>query len=190
LSNDNGQDQPNEPTLDEIVEQVRHLYIAIEADPGNKGTIALNWFRGLPKDLWVLGAAVYGIAKERSVTEQNVNIHGDVANLNLGKQYGDVTATVTKLAANGGKRKEVAEALQAIAEGVRSSSLGDGNKAELLEGIKELGEFAGAEKPKKFSVIAALKYLPTALSAAGDLEKLWTAHGPVIVEYFHHLIGA
>jgi hypothetical protein len=190
LSKDNGQDPPNKPTVDQIIEQVHHLYIETEADPDNKGAIALNWFRGLPKELWLLGAAVYGIAKERPVTEQNVNIHGDVANLNLGQQFGDVIATVTKLAADGGKRKEVAEALQAIAEGVKSSSLGDGNKAELLEGLKDLGDSAAAENPKKFSVVAALKYLPTALAAVGDLDKLWAAHGPVIVEYFHHLIGA
>lgn len=124
------------------------------------------------------------------MTEQNVNIHGDVANLNLGKQYGDVTATIKKLATDGGKKKEVADALHAIAEGVNSSSLNDNSKAELLEGITELGELAAAEKPKKFSVVAALKYLPAALSTADELQKLWTAHGPVIVEYFHHLIGS
>lgn len=190
MSNDSGQNPPAETTVDQVIEQVHQLYINIEANPGNKGAIALDWFRGLPKDLRLLGAAVYGIAKERSVTEQNVNIHGDVANINLGKQYGDVTATITKLSTDGGKKKQVADALQAIAEGVKSSSLADKNKAELLEGITELGELAATEKPKKFSVVAALKYLPAALSAAGGLEKLWAAHGPVIVEYFHHLIGS
>lgn len=170
-------------------EAVHTLHLAIEACPERKGAIALEWFSGLPKSLRVLGSSVYAISKERGVTEQTFNISGQVGNLNLGQQYGAITNTVTSLANGDAPQKAFAEALQKLAEGVKeNTSLRNEEKASVLEGLNDLGEQASQEQPKRFTVAALLKSLPFAFTAATDLTKLWSEHGQVLVEYFHHLI--
>jgi hypothetical protein len=178
-------------TVEDIQANVYELFVKIEENPDRKGQITLEWLQSIPPEMRLLRFSVYGIAKERQMSEiNNFNISGQVGNLNLGEQYGAVTNTLTQLAGNGEKQKEVASALRALVEGVRSSSsLTDPEKADLLEGLNALGEQAKEEKPKRFTVAALLKSLPEALKVTSALSELWAAHGPTVITYFHHLLN-
>lgn len=171
--------------MQDVIDDVYDLYVRMETEPERKGDIALAWLKDLPAEHRVLGVAIYGIAKERSVTQTNINISGQVGNFNLGQQYGAVTSTLTSLASAGEAKKSVADSLQALADGVNASpSISEADKVDLLEGINALGEQAKEAKPKKFTVSALLKSLPDALKATADLGDLWSAHGQTVVDFF------
>jgi len=176
-------------SVDEIRSDVFDLYLRVEACPDKKGEIVLDWLKSLSKEDRVLGTAIYGMTKGRSMHETNINISGQVGNLNLGQQYGAVTSNLTNLSTAGGDKEKVATALRALVDGVKNSpELDDENKSELLEGLDDLGRQADAAKPKKFTVKALLKSLPETLKVTADLDKLWMEHGHTLIQYFHHLM--
>jgi hypothetical protein len=173
---------------DEITASLHELFVLTEQHPDQKGALVLDWFKALPPELFQIGFIIYGLCKERPMTGPTFNITGNVANFNLGQQYGAVTATVNSLAGQGAEKAKLGDALAALAMGVNESELEDGQKAELLEGLNTLGEQATAEAPKRFTISAILKTLPSALAASSELAKLWAAHGDAVVQFFHHLL--
>lgn len=108
-----------------------------------------------------------------------------IAALNLGMVVGDITASISVL--RGPDQRELAEALQRLAEAVGGSKvLPDPEKAKLLEHVGEVAEQATepVERRRPAVIRTVLGSLGAALRTAADVAAVWEAVRPLIERYF------
>ena len=113
--------------------------------------------------------------------------NSSIANLNLGTQVGTINAVVQAMQGEGDAQRQVARALEELAQAVLSSqtTLPESEKLEVLDSLTTIAEQA-AKKPEersKGTLKAIFGYLPTAISAASNLASLWDKVGPTIKGY-------
>ena len=113
---------------------------------------------------------------------------GNYANINLGKQFGTVNATINAIPANDVTSAALMQALRQLTQSIeKSTDLSTGEKQEALESIETIaGQAALPQEERKPGWFKpAMAHLPTVLSASVNAMKIWEIAHPILVEYFH-----
>jgi hypothetical protein len=174
------------PQDGDLKKELQELARKIYDNPRDKNKLLLDWASKRPEDM-EFRFLLFAIALERN--EMSINItNSNVANLNLGEQIGHIESVVQTIASKGGEEdKKLAEALHALAEGVKDESqLSESDKKEAAQVLAEIAEQAEAQPEKRSSgkLKALLAGFPVMIAAAAHLTKLWEAWGPAIKAYF------
>jgi hypothetical protein len=122
------------------------------------------------------------------VNRPNVHIqNSNVANLNLGSQVGTINAVLDSISGMGNTQQEFAVAIKELTEAAVSpeTALTDTQRQEFVDVLATIAE-QGAKPPEQRAtgvVKAAVKWIPTAISAASNLVSLWDKLGPTILRF-------
>lgn len=118
-----------------------------------------------------------------------INISGgNIANLNLGSQLGNINAALQTIASSdNAESQKVAEALKELTEAtVASAQLSDVNKREIVEALTDLSRQAAMPTSERSTgtLKALFTWLPTALQVAADATAVWDKWGEQIKTFF------
>lgn len=176
-----------------------HLWLRIQKEPGRKGALTIEFYETLIAEGQSERAQAFMILKsildargDMSNTPITININqSTVANLNLGKQLGDISIAVESISSQNSAASQLfAEALKAMTEAIANSTeLKDKAKSEATQVLAHIA--SEAQKPQEQRMLGPVKTMllgfPTIIGTVSSLTNLWVKWGPAIEGFFHHL---